>query len=95
MITQAEAGLSVCGIQGNGTHKKCLFSLRLDEEGADRGKKRFDDAFVTKKKRKEKREKQEFPGFSSLLLLQCASGSAQDDWSRKRESMVRVPIAQI
>lgn len=84
MITQAETGLSVCGIQGNGTHKKCLFSLRVDT-----------GSMTLLSIKKKKRKKPEFPGFSSLLLLQRAHVQAQNDWSRKRESIVRVPIAQI
>lgn len=74
------------------TKSACLLS-GLTRRGRPR-RNRFDDAFVNKKE-KEKRERQEFPGFSLLLLLPRAHVSARDDWSGKRESMVRVPIAQI
>lgn len=75
--------------------KSACFLSGLTRRGRPR-RNRSDDAFVNKKKKKGKGEKQEFPGFSSLRLLQRANvEAAQDDWSRKRESMVRVPIAQI
>lgn len=74
------------------TKKVPVFSQALTRRGRPR-RNHFDDAFVNKKRKK--REMQEFSGFSSLFLLQCASVEAQDDWSRKRESVVRVPIAQI